>query len=252
MQPMAIYSPWHLGSSEPPDLSSPAYRFLAEGDSWFSIGALNPAKNSNLLFEMAFEQSACAVNCAAPGDTLRRMSQISTDRNFVELLCGRRARIWDGLLLSCGGNDLIDALQARGTQIPPDRRLLLDRNRMGPGKCRRRPISQRCRLEDIPDLFPGESRSFHRDERSWSVKELPGIFSRLCGAHATARRRWAEARSVVVSRGNGGGNSIGGFDSGSEDSDRASGHAARRLRGQFRQISESAFLRYDEDLTPTG
>lgn len=132
MQPMAIYSPWHLGSSEPPDLSSPAYRFLAEGDSWFSIGALNPAKNSNLLFEMAFGQSACAVNCAAPGDTLRRMSQISTDRNFVDLLCGRRARIWDGLLLSCGGNDLIDALQARGTQIPLDRRLLLDRTEWGP------------------------------------------------------------------------------------------------------------------------
>ena len=132
MQAMAIYSPWHLTSSEPPDLSSPAYRFLAEGDSWFSIGALNPAKNSNLLFEMAFQQSACAVNCASPGDTLRRMSQMSADRNFVEILCGRRARIWDGLLLSCGGNDLIDALKARGTQIPQDRRLLLDASEWGP------------------------------------------------------------------------------------------------------------------------
>jgi hypothetical protein len=131
MQAMAIYSPWHLFSSEPPDLSSPAYRFLAEGDSWFSLGALNPAKNSNLLFEMAFAQSACAVNCASPGDTLQRMSKVNSDRNFVDLLCGRRARIWDGVLLSCGGNDLIEALQAHGIEVAQDRRLLLEPSEWG-------------------------------------------------------------------------------------------------------------------------
>ncbi len=123
-KPLAIYSPWHLLSSEPPDLSSPAYRFLAEGDSWFSIGSLNPAKNSNLLFEMAFEQSACAINCASPGDTLRRMSQINADPNFVNLLCGKIARNWDALLLSCGGNDLIDAVQSFGPSVPLKLRLL--------------------------------------------------------------------------------------------------------------------------------
>jgi hypothetical protein len=132
MNPLAIYSPWHLFSSEPPALESFAYRLLAEGDSWFSIGALNPAKNSNLLFEMTFRQSACAINCAAPGDTLRRMSQVNTDRNFIDLLCGRRARIWEGLLLSCGGNDLIDALQVRGAGIAPAQRLLLRSDEWGP------------------------------------------------------------------------------------------------------------------------
>jgi hypothetical protein len=132
MQAMAIYSPWHLLSSEPPDLASKAYRFLAEGDSWFSIGALNPAKNSNLLFEMEFDQSACAVNCAAPGDTLRRMAQVNTDRNFISLLCGRQARLWDALLMSCGGNDLIDAVQVRGAGIAPELRLLLDATEWAP------------------------------------------------------------------------------------------------------------------------
>jgi hypothetical protein len=126
-KPLVIYSPSHLQPGElMADLSQYAYRFLAEGDSWFSIGALNPAKNSNLLFEMAFEQSACAVNCASPGDTLRRMSQINTDRHFISLLRGRTARIWDGILLSCGGNDLIDALGARGPGVEPARRLLLE------------------------------------------------------------------------------------------------------------------------------
>jgi hypothetical protein len=132
MQAMAVYSPGHLFSNEPPDLSSRAYRFLAEGDSWFSLGALNPAKNSNLLFEMSFERSACAVNCASPGDTLRRMSQANRDPVFVDLLCGRRAHIWDGLLLSCGGNDLIDAAQVRADGVEPALRLLLKAHEWGP------------------------------------------------------------------------------------------------------------------------
>ena len=124
MQPMAIYSPWHLNSNDPPNIESRGYRFLAEGDSWFSIGALNPAKNSNLLFEMAFEKSSCAINCASPGDTLRRMSQMNTDRDFIRLLAGVESRAWDGVLLSAGGNDLIDALQVRGPGIPLHLRLL--------------------------------------------------------------------------------------------------------------------------------
>jgi hypothetical protein len=127
MKPLAIYSPWDLQSGEqPPSLASFAYRFLAEGDSWFTIGSLNPAKNSNLLFEMAFEQFACAVNCASPGDTLQRVARMNTDPMFVRQLRGNVAREWDGLLLSCGGNDLIDAMQVRGTGIPPEQRLLLE------------------------------------------------------------------------------------------------------------------------------
>lgn len=136
MPKLDIFQPAQVFSSEPPDLSAPAWRFLAEGDSWFSIGTLNPLANSNLLFEIVLKKSACAVNCATPGDTLKRMSQINTDRNFVDLLCGRRARPWDGLLLSCGGNDLIEAvgsppLDANERPIPPEKRLLLTHEEWG-------------------------------------------------------------------------------------------------------------------------
>ncbi|HUG25618.1 hypothetical protein [Piscinibacter sp.] len=136
MQKLTIHPPDALFSSEPPDLSFAAYRFLAEGDSWFSIGALNPLKNSNLLFEMRLRRSGVAINCATPGDTLKRMSQAGTDPNFVDLLCGRRARHWDGILLSCGGNDLIEAVQSPavvdGEPVPHDRRLLLTQAEWGP------------------------------------------------------------------------------------------------------------------------
>lgn len=137
MPKLEVFQPADIFSSEPPDLSSPAYRLLAEGDSWFSIGTLNPLKNSNLLFEMVFRQRALAINCATPGDTLKRMSQIGTDPNFVDLLCGRRQRHWDAILMSCGGNDLIEAVQspavdADGNPVPPELRLLLTDREWGP------------------------------------------------------------------------------------------------------------------------
>jgi hypothetical protein len=137
MAKLDIYTPAQLFSSEPPDLSSPAWRFLAEGDSWFSLGTLDLPKNSSLLFEMDFSRSACAVNCATPGDTLKRMSQANTDPNFIDLLCGKRARRWDAILLSCGGNDLIEAVQsppfdAAGQPVPPALRLLRTVAEWGP------------------------------------------------------------------------------------------------------------------------
>jgi len=137
MPKLDIYSPAQVFSSEPPDLSSPAYRFLAEGDSWFSLGTLDLVKNSSLLLEMSFSQSACAINCASPGDTLKRMSQLNTDPNFIDLLCGKRARHWDGILMSCGGNDLIEAVQspavdAAGQPVPKSLRLLRTVSEWGP------------------------------------------------------------------------------------------------------------------------
>lgn len=138
MQPLRVIQPWQLDSEDPPDLNAFALRFLAEGDSWFSIGTLNPAKNSNLLHEMAFSAHCLAVNCAMPGDTLRRMVQMNRDPRFVQLLCGRGAYAWDGLIVSAGGNDLIDALGTpavdpkTGAAVPPERRLLLTAAERGP------------------------------------------------------------------------------------------------------------------------
>lgn len=137
MVKIEVFQPSQVFSGEPPPFSDFGFRFLAEGDSWFSIGALNPLKNSNLLFEMVFQRSACAVNCATPGDTLKRMSEICTDPVFVDLLCGRRARHWDAILMSCGGNDLIEAVQSpavdgEGQPVPPALRLLLTEAEWGP------------------------------------------------------------------------------------------------------------------------
>lgn len=132
MTPLSIYHPSQLDSNNPPALERFRWRFLAEGDSWFTIGTLNPAKNSNLLFELAFDSSACAVNCASPGDTLGHMAQMNADPVFVGLLAGRTARPWDALLLSAGGNDLIDAVQAPTTAgSDPARRLLLRADEWG-------------------------------------------------------------------------------------------------------------------------
>ena len=109
------------------DLSPYRYRFLAQGDSWFAMGALNLAKNSNLLFEMASPERNCAVNCARSGSTLRRMVDQVNEHAFNALLAGAQWRPWDGILLSAGGNDMIAAL---GTpQIAdPAKRLFLKTN----------------------------------------------------------------------------------------------------------------------------
>ncbi len=113
MIPLTVFRPdevLNVGGDNAADLTPYRYRFLAQGDSWFSTGALNLAKNSNLLFEMAFAQSDCAVNCARSGSTLRRMVDQVNEPAFNALLCGAQWRPWDGILLSAGGNDMIDAL----------------------------------------------------------------------------------------------------------------------------------------------
>ncbi len=136
MVPIEIFQPEQVFSGDPPALEQFGWRFLAEGDSWFTIGTLNPLHNANLLFEMAFSQAACVVNCATPGDTLSHMSQMNSDPRFADLLAGPQARFWDAIIMSCGGNDVIDALQspavAGGEPVPADRRLLLTTAEWGP------------------------------------------------------------------------------------------------------------------------
>ena len=108
MKPLAVYSPWDLQSSEPPDMSSQAYRFLAEGDSWFTIGSLNPAKTD--LLRDGLRPVRLRVELSSPGDTLQHHIEDEHDRNFVNC-CGPHRQSLDAVLLSCGGNDLIDAMQ---------------------------------------------------------------------------------------------------------------------------------------------
>lgn len=116
---------------DPPDLVPYRRRLLAEGDSWFTIGTLNLAAASNLLFKLDFSASDVIVNCAYPGDTLQHIAQCLRDPDFDRLLRAPNfASYWEAILLSAGGNDLIDAAQVPpkrrdGTPIPADQRLLL-------------------------------------------------------------------------------------------------------------------------------
>ncbi|WP_017776874.1 hypothetical protein [Paraburkholderia kururiensis] len=127
-----------VDSEMAPDFSSPTYRMLAQGDSWFSINGLNLLRASSLLPHLDFGHSTIIVNCADPGDTLAHMVNWRRDPWFASYLCGPRERTWDAMLLSAGGNDLIDALgvapaDAHGTPHSPGDRLLLTKAERGIG-----------------------------------------------------------------------------------------------------------------------
>jgi hypothetical protein len=139
MQGATLFSPSDIldpHNNNTPSLSAFKYRLLAQGDSWFSIGALNIAKNSNLLHELEFPDDRCIVNCARSGSTLRRMVDQVNEPKFRNLLCGNQRVPWHGLLLSAGGNDLIDAIGHKDIINPALRLLLLPTERTGdPTNC---------------------------------------------------------------------------------------------------------------------
>ena len=75
--------------------------YLAEGDSWFSIGGVT----SNLLMALDNDDTLI-VSCASPGDTMRNMSGLGNEP-FWMMLDPRFGVQWDGVLLSAGGNDML-------------------------------------------------------------------------------------------------------------------------------------------------
>jgi len=78
---------------------------LAEGDSWFSIGGFPP---TNLLYGLRFKTHTMVVSCAEPGDTILNMAKLTRNAQYKRAL-SRNGYPWDLILLSGGGNDLIDA-----------------------------------------------------------------------------------------------------------------------------------------------
>ncbi len=80
--------------------------FLAEGDSWFSYGSL---RFNNLLRFLELPYPALVLDIAQPGDTLRRMHETTRNPRFYFYLKNLSGRRWDGIFLSGGGNDIIDA-----------------------------------------------------------------------------------------------------------------------------------------------
>lgn len=81
--------------------------FLAEGDSWFSYGS---TKFRNLPSALELSAPTCVLNISEPGDTLRRMHETTRNREFYFYLRNKSGRRWSAILLSGGGNDLIDAV----------------------------------------------------------------------------------------------------------------------------------------------
>lgn len=88
--------------------------YLAEGDSWFSLSdILSPSFLYRFGNKVPLAQSTLIVNCSYPGDTLCKMVDWSKNINFSELLADRNFGCeWDGILLSAGGNDIIEAALA--------------------------------------------------------------------------------------------------------------------------------------------
>jgi hypothetical protein len=127
------------------------YKVLAQGDSWFSIGALNPF-NSNLLFEIDTPTQIGVVNCAYPGRTLAHMVDQVQDKTWLHLLNDKSSNWrWDALFFSAGGNDLIDAVQStyEAAAGDPARRLLLRADEWDP----QRPVPQRYLSEQGWNTF---------------------------------------------------------------------------------------------------
>jgi hypothetical protein len=134
---LACFTPGDLQSSPAPDLSAYRWRLLAQGDSWFSNAAAKLKAHANLLQELVFKQSAMAVNCAGAGEALAHMVDLESAPDFVALLTRDDAPVWDGLLLSVGGNDLIAAAQtpglgSDGQAVPLHLRLLRRQTEWGP------------------------------------------------------------------------------------------------------------------------
>jgi len=101
-----------VDAHDPPPWTDRAFHtwnILAEGDSWFTMGGM---PTSNLLFQMRFPRSTRIVNCAMPGDTIKHMSQISNNPGLLRGLSEQSGEHWDLILLSGGGNDLIDEAEA--------------------------------------------------------------------------------------------------------------------------------------------
>lgn len=105
MIPMSLFSLYQAELPEQKSLTSYAWRFLALGDSWFG------PDNFSLLNALTFPHAAGVLNCARPGPELRHVVQIQRETAVKNLLYGKQARAWSGILLSIGGNDLINAMR---------------------------------------------------------------------------------------------------------------------------------------------
>jgi hypothetical protein len=117
---LACITPADLQSSPAPDLDAYRWRLLAQGDSWFSSAVAKLNAHANLLQELVFKQPTLAVNCAGQNEALTHLVDLQAAPDFVRLLSAPDAPVWDGLLLSMGGNDLIAAARTPAYPVEQD------------------------------------------------------------------------------------------------------------------------------------
>ena len=82
MRPV-VYPGDFLSRETPPALEQFAHRFLAEGDSWFTIGTLNFFDASNLLFELEFEHTSAWSRAPIPATRFSTWSTSGRMRTFA-------------------------------------------------------------------------------------------------------------------------------------------------------------------------
>lgn len=104
-------------ASKTPGDAAYAWHLLAEGDSWFTIAAI---PSSNLLYELRLARWTQILNLAYPGDTLRHLSTLAGNADLRRFVARRNFNVrWDALVLSGGGNDLIDSAPRLLRRAPP-------------------------------------------------------------------------------------------------------------------------------------
>jgi lysophospholipase L1-like esterase len=117
MPKVQVFKPADLDRPDAPDLNQFSPVLLAEGDSWFTLGAI-PAHN--MLESLDFPTWGAVINLAHPGDTVSAM-----ERALKTGTAQRRIDVWasefgnwiadlaayplSAILLSGGGDDLIEA-----------------------------------------------------------------------------------------------------------------------------------------------
>ncbi len=136
MDHLACFAPEDLQSKPGPDLQSYHWRLLAQGDSWFSTAQAKLSAHANLLQELVLTKPAVAINCAGQRESLSKVVELASSPDFVRLLTAPDAPVWDGILMSVGGNDLIKAAQTPtqidGVEVPLHLRLLRNQTEWGP------------------------------------------------------------------------------------------------------------------------
>ena len=95
------------GDPNNPDNQLFRYKLLAEGDSWFTVGGL---PIDNVIKNLKFDKQNIILSLAKPGDTLKRMTDICNNPTWQKMTSKKFGYDWNGLLISAGGNDLIEYL----------------------------------------------------------------------------------------------------------------------------------------------